>query len=281
MDLGGINLKYALAQPVTRWKEDEVEHFLFMVPEGMLEKFVFEKDVDVEEENNQFGKIYKVSNGTHRCVINTIPRTHMNNFYQLDQDGKKIFVITEASVIEKKGELRLETTGDTTTMFVYPSNVVNENDCVIKKNQSDDQWEEFQVLSEKKSVTVAINQTGPTRYTIQIPQNFMDGVKEAILQINYDGNIGQAFIDGDLIHDNFNNGTLWELGLKNYADRLKDNPLTICIVPLKKGAKVNVESSMAARKEDVEEVTGQLHSADIMLVYEAKITFVKCQVICR
>ena len=104
----------------------------------------------------------------------------------------------------------------------------------------------------------------------------MDGVKEAILQIHYDGNIGQAFIDGDMIHDNFCNGAVWEIGLKKYADRLKDTPLTIYIVPLKKGAKVNVESAMAARKEEVDEITGQLYLAEIMLVYEVKIPFCKC-----
>jgi len=279
MDLGGINLKYALAQPVTRWKEDGIEHFLFMVPEGMNEKFVFEKEVHVEEENQQFGKVYKVSSGTHRCVINTLSRQQMNNCYQLDRNGKKIFIITEASVLEGNGELRLETTEEKTTIYVYPTNIIKESDSVIKKNQLNEKWDEFQVLSKKKSVPVSINQTGSTRYTIQIPENVMDGVKEAILQITYDGDIGQAFIDGDMIHDNFCNGAVWEIGLKKYADRLKDTPLTIYIVPLKKGAKVNVESAMAARKEEVDEITGQLYLAEIMLVYEVKIPFVSAKIL--
>lgn len=94
-----------------------------------------------------------------------------------------------------------------------------------------------------------------------------------LLQIQYEGDIGQAFIDGEMIHDNFNNGAIWELGLKNFVDRLEKQPLTIYITPLKKGARVNAQSAMAARTEEVDETVASLNSAAVRPVYEVKLLY--------
>lgn len=95
----------------------------------------------------------------------------------------------------------------------------------------------------------------------------MDGVKDAILKIDYMGDIGQAFINGEMISDNFCNGEIWEIGLKEFADSLKEQPLTIYITPIKKGVHVNVESAMAARMEQVDGITGILHDVSIAWIY--------------
>ena len=76
-----------------------------------------------------------------------------------------------------------------------------------------------------------------------------------------------------MIHDNFNNGAVWELGLKKYGDRLEKQPLTICITPLKKGARVNAQSAMAARTEEVEEAVASLVGAAVRPVYEVKLFY--------
>ena len=96
----------------------------------------------------------------------------------------------------------------------------------------------------------------------------MDGLRDAILQLDYRGDIGHAFIDGKMIHDNFCNGAPWEIGLREFAGELSDKSLTIYITPLKKGAKVNAETAMAARTEEVEESIGELAGVRVMPVYE-------------
>ena len=100
------------------------------------------------------------------------------------------------------------------------------------------------------------------------PEDFMEGLKDVLLQIRYKGDIGYAFIDGEMVHDNFWNGGRWEIGLRTFAERRKKDPLTISITPLKEGASVNVESTMAARMENVKAYTGELESVDLKPVYE-------------
>lgn len=51
------------------------------------------------------------------------------------------------------------------------------------------------------------------------------------LEIEYSGDIGEAWMDGRLVNDNFNNGTIWEIGLKRFMPRLAQSGLFIHIMP--------------------------------------------------
>ncbi len=110
-----------------------------------------------------------------------------------------------------------------------------------------------------------------SRYTIGIPENFLDGLKDARLLIEYTGDIGNAFLNGRMINDNFANGAQWEIGLKDFAGELKKNRITLYIVPLKEGVNVKVDSAMAARREEAEVSAAQLWSVRVQPVYEINI----------
>lgn len=99
----------------------------------------------------------------------------------------------------------------------------------------------------------------------------MTELKDARLQIDYSGDIGYLFINGDLINDNFCNGNTWEIGLRTFSDRLKNNPLTLSITPLREGVNVNVESAMAARMENAEAYVAELKNVKVCPVYEIKL----------
>ena len=96
----------------------------------------------------------------------------------------------------------------------------------------------------------------------------MEGCKDVLLRISYKGDIGHAFIDGKLVHDNFCNGAVWEIGLRDFSENLKEKDLTIYITPLKEGVNVNVESAMAARIEEVKKYMGDIRSVEAQPVYE-------------
>ena len=99
----------------------------------------------------------------------------------------------------------------------------------------------------------------------------MDGLKDLRLQIEYRGDIGTLFLENEMISDNFCNGDTWEIGLNEYREKLKHTPLVLRIAPLRKGARVNVESAMAARNEEVREVIGELTAVRCQPVYELKL----------
>ena len=181
--------------------------------------------------------------------------------------------MTDAAVLCSREGIRLEMGEDETKVSVYPPDTFQDSGRVIRLAENQGMWGIYRVTAEKKEISVTVEQVGPLRYKIDIPRDALEGVKDGILQLEYEGDIGQAFIDGDMIHDNFCNGAVWEIGLKSYMERLKEHPLTVCITPLKKGAKVNSQSAMAARTEEVEEMTGRLIRAAVRPVYEMEILF--------
>ena len=71
-----------------------------------------------------------------------------------------------------------------------------------------------------RQIPVRITQTARTKYELSFPERFMDGLKDALLCVDYTGDIGSAFINGDMINDNFCNHSTWEIGLRTFARRL-------------------------------------------------------------
>jgi hypothetical protein len=67
-----------------------------------------------------------------------------------------------------------------------------------------------------------------------------------ILLIEYTGDIGEAYINGTLIHDHFANGDIWEIGLKQHMAQIMDKGLYIQIVPLLEGSITMGANFMAA-----------------------------------
>ena len=128
----------------------------------------------------------------------------------------------------------------------------------------------IKALSTPKAVEFI--KVGPSRWRVTIPQNILFGHKTVLLRVNCIGNIGQAFINGEMISDNFCNGQPWDIRLDCYREQLADYPLTVYIVPIKEGASVSVDSTMAARMEHVRGLTASLDSAVLCFVDETEIT---------
>ncbi len=68
-----------------------------------------------------------------------------------------------------------------------------------------------------KALSVEMDRIGSDRATLRFPPDVLDGVRDVWLRVNYVGDVGSLYVDGTLIHDNFYNGTAWEIGLKHFA----------------------------------------------------------------
>jgi len=267
--LDGILLKYATVQPVARWQA-ETANFLFMLPEGMEEKLLWEDGVTVRITSHCHGNLYTVSKGEKIIQIFTVSREVMNDLYIVEQNEKTMLLITSAGVLKEKDGICFETSQTKLPVWVYPKDALG--DCRPENNVCEDAiWGLHVLKAPEKNSEVTVRKVGPTRYSLDIPSDVLEDADDAILEMEYIGDVGYAFINGVMIHDNFANGDTWELGLRTYMDKLKDYPLTIYITPLKKNATVNVDSPMAARFEEVEEEIGELLSVKIRPVYHIKV----------
>lgn len=272
-DMDGIDLVQANAQIVTK----AADTYVFLVADGMQGKFVFEDTARINGSKENAYVCGKNLQAEHFCVekdgsrrnVLVLSRKMANNMFLLSDDR---LVFSEAAVLEDENGVRLETTEAVNRIHVYPADSL----CAMKNFRKADTgiadfMTTFLVETESHQPEVKVAQVGPTRYTIHIPAAAIDGVKDALLQLEYTGNIGNAFINGRMISDNFANGAVWEIGLKDFSAQLKDDCITIYIVPLKEDATVNVDSPMAARSQESTTSIAELKSVTLRSVYEIKL----------
>jgi beta-galactosidase len=75
-------------------------------------------------------------------------------------------------------------------------------------------------------------------WRIAVPENALKGLSNLYLRIQYVGDVGRLLSGGQLLDDNFYNGSVWEVGLKPFGDAILGRGFTLKILPLRKGAPV-------------------------------------------
>ena len=178
-------------------------------------------------------------------------------------------VFTQGSLLESEEGLRLETTDAVNRIMVYPKDSIDNIQGVKEKNpEFDASFDCYRVACAVREMNVSYRQVSSNRYILTLPENFIEGCKDVLLRISYVGDIGHAFIDGKLIHDNFYNGAVWEIGLRDFTEELATEDITIYITPLKKESNIHWDSPLTARIGEAKENIGELQSVELQPVYE-------------
>ncbi len=69
------------------------------------------------------------------------------------------------------------------------------------------------------------------------------------LSIEYDGDVGNALIDGRLVADDFCNGQPWIIALDRFRPEVLESGICLHIAPRREGVMVTKESGMAGQRE--------------------------------
>ena len=260
-DMDGILLCQANAQPVLRTEIQGRITYVFMVPDGMDGAFRFEDAVEIIG-----GKpFFTVKKGGAEVDVLVISREEANGLFIL-RDGS--LVLTDTALLEDAdGALRLETTNAKNILRCYPAGRLEGK---AKRLSDEGIFGVYEVETEEKQIPVICEPCAPCRWTIALPEKTLEGLKDARLQIDYQGDIGMLFLNDQMISDNFCNGAAWEVGLLEHKDKLPGQ-MVLKITPIKEGANVNVESAMAARNEEVKKSIAELNQIKVQPVYEIKL----------
>jgi len=240
--LGDVRLDWATAMPMTHIGST----WFFMAPDGMKPTYC----IGGQEYAPQPGEILRVNDLT----LVTLSRGEANHFYLL---GGKSYLCDKLLVLDGDGSpaggvLKSET----------------DDGLVTLRSWENGMWQSRTLGEKREPMQADFRQVGIGRYVVDVPQDILHGHKQVLLRVNYVGDIGHAFVDGQMISDNFANGAAWDIRLDCYADALAANPLTIYITPTKAHVTVDVSSAMAGRMEKATGLKAELLSAAILPVDE-------------
>ena len=256
--MDGILLRQANAQPVLRTEIKGRTTYVFMVPDGMDGTFCFEESTEITGSK----PFFTVKKGSLEADVLVVSREEANQLFIL-RDGS--LVMTDAALLEdENGALRLETTKSNKTLLCYPADKLQGK---AQRLSDAAPFGVYEMKTEEKQIPVICEPCAPCRWKISVPENALEGLKDARLQIDYQGDIGMLFLNDIMISDNFCNGATWEVGLLEHRDKLPGR-MVLKITPIKEGANVNVESAMAARNEEVRKTIAELNQIRVQPVYE-------------
>ncbi|MMZ50717.1 Beta-galactosidase precursor [compost metagenome] len=293
-NLDGMKLKYATVQLITRIEEDGEVYYFFFVPEGMKGRYEIEsKDIisatidkgsieqldgntiiKVAEEDDSL--IHLVSESGKKVAIYTMTDEQSLTFWKVNMQGRDRVILTNANVLVYEGDLRLESTDqEMVSLSVFPdfdASITSITGGELLDITENNVFKTYRLKAPKREIHFNLKKINDDKLTIDFEIDAFHGIKEALLRIDYTGDIGYAFMDGELINDNFCNHTTWEIGLKAFEHRLIEQGLYVYVSPIRKGKVLNSNTTMAGWKETAKERIVDIGAVSIVPVYEIRLT---------
>lgn len=287
-DLDGVLLRSAMAQPITRIEANGEVYYFFVTPKGMTAEYTFETSSILAleaggggvSEDDGVTTVHPVEgyaesirltalNG-NRIRIHTLTDEEGLDFWLAKVWGRTRVMMTAANLLASGDELKLESAGEEEVVLrVFPDfeglGEIAGGDLVARTEEGI--FAVYRFRMPRKEIKLAVERVNDDRAIITFEADAFDGVKEALLRIDYTGDIGYAFIDGELINDNFSNGKTWEIGLKSFADRLIREGMYVYVSPIRRGSAINSNTTMAGWSEQAQETIATIGGVDIVPVY--------------
>jgi hypothetical protein len=287
IDLDGVGLKYATAQFVTSIQAEEVHSYFFFVPEGLSGEYCFEKNSFKEIKVSQ-GELHNQSESTiitvkpgKECMIDltaangqqiricTLSQQEIFNFWTVNLWGAERVIFTDASLIIKNNTLQLFQTAESQVdLMVYPGLGNHlETSCGRVPGNPVGLYTHYVISIPPKEPKYEIKQVNAQKAVLKIDPGSFQHIHELLLRIDYEGDVGHAFIDGRLVHDHFCNGQKWEIGLKRFYPEVADKGMYFYISPLHRGKMVSYDSAMAVQQEFLGDTIARIHRMEIVPEY--------------
>jgi hypothetical protein len=238
LDLGGVKLIYATAQPICKVDDGNVRTIFFAQTPGVKAAFVFDPQTLVgraslraDFENVKPGrkpaiKLQTKSGGEIRIVLlNEADSLAL----QKDEVGRAVFEkMPKTSTVKVRTEL------------LQPAGPARE----------------IPLSGGKAHIAIAPDDSDFTNaavWKIKLPAK-LDLSLNPILRIHYVGDVARLTLNGRLIDDNFYAGRTFDLGLNRYAPEILTGDLRLEILPLRKDAPIYLEPKARpdfGRKESI------------------------------
>ncbi len=279
LSLEGIKLVYSTTQLLTKVEDGDVLAYFFFAPKGMVSQYAFDirtyQSVDVEGgdlHTDEDTAYVNVTAGLETVItvktvdgktvrIFTLTRQQAENATVQKVGGRDRLLISNATLVREGDQLFAYSNQDEVSTFVYPA-----LDATSYFSAHRITTDPIQVMFEQRNVA-------SNKVSLKFADALPEGIHNAVLRIDYVGDMGQAYIDGKLVHDNFYNGTCWEIGLRHFEHRLAGKELLIMIVPSEKhsGSQRYIPTGMAFRPEADGESIAVINSISVVSEYKLSV----------
>lgn len=252
-NLNGAQLHYATAQLLMKEDGDQ-PYFVFFTPEGIQGQFFFKPGCQVENRTGttveqQSSAIlvkcrdevceFAVTANRRTTTILVIKKELALKSYRVSIRGKKYMLFTDALVLEKPSGVDLLSEGmNRMKVTVYPRTLmVPKLDHGVITSAANAVFTEWKITLPAVEFKMETKEVSSRKIAVSLPASLPRGVNDIYLTVNYTGDTGMGFINGELVADNFYNGIPWQIGLRKFITApVRAGQLVLYFRPMRKNA---------------------------------------------
>jgi len=264
MDLNGINLRWATAQPLCRI-DGPTPLFVFFATDGVAPQLALAKSATLSitdasgaavaedgmlNAKSETDAIYTLHDGEHSAKIMVLTRKQALGAYVAELAGQKRLILSPDGVplVDDAG-LRVQSMQPHAAVSICPP-----------MTQSSAAFSKHELSANPKSVEVKLEQSQPTGkareitpgsrkkpsppedgdfkaagvWQATVPADALTGVHDLLLNIDYTGDVARAYIGDRFVDDQFFYGQPWQIGLATLGKDAIEKGITLKILPLQK-----------------------------------------------
>ncbi|MFV0505042.1 MAG: beta-galactosidase [Lachnospirales bacterium] len=270
LDVGGYRLISAKAQPLSIIDGD-LKTYFFFTPKGMEKEYNWDtKDIHSidNENNNSF-----IIGGVHGKVrVVTLTREESAMYYEIERNNRKFAILSSLPPLYNGEDIRFEISSREKEFEFLTLPAMDFDISCNSEPIKRDIWSGISCKYDINMENVEFKEIFSSKYVVNLKP--CHKYKNIIMEIDYMGDIGNAFADGQLISDNFSNGETWEIGLEQTMDLSRENEIVFAITPIKKDVKVDVSSTMAGRMENNGDSLAKLSDVRLVAVDDIVLSFI-------
>lgn len=246
LDLGGLLLKSATVQPLTKLEKAGTVHYVFFSNEGFTPMLVFGGIKKAKGENcvtstrgnttlvqGAEGKVFSFSMEGKQFLV--IPRSLARQAFKVNE----VLLFTEATLLSRGDAIELLSRGvDQVPLSMYPaiSKTITIKDAeLVKTAPLSKLFSSFIIKFKTVAPVVRFEKISDQKYVLKAGVSLV-GLNDLTLRLTYKGDRAMAFFDGLLVADHFYYGKPWDIGLKRFLSKLQQQDMVFIFHPLNKAA---------------------------------------------
>jgi hypothetical protein len=187
--------------------------------------------------------------------------------------GAEHLLVTAAPVLPgADGSLRLECAGnETLALKAYPPLPadVAVTGARLTRRPDDGPWAAYTLHPEPRACPFTAQRVGTRKDVLRFDDTPFAAVKALLLRVRYSGDVGNAYLDGELVADDFANGAPWDVDLTPLRAGLLKHPLVLDVIPVRRGGRVVRNTNMAGQYQVAGDEVGELSALETVAVRDA------------
>ncbi|MCA0454815.1 MAG: beta-galactosidase [Chloroflexi bacterium] len=264
LTLSGIGLHSATTQLLAKLHTSEADSYFCFAPHGMVSEYVLESAsfTSIHVENGTLREsgdttivlmtpglraVVTLTNSQRRQVrLITLTREQAEQTIKQTIWGEERLILSNAHIVPHADECWLYSRSPEIDLYIYPTlkSELTASDMPITSREHG-LFTQCHLRLPTKAADIEVQSIAADKAVVKLAPDILNTVDNIYLSVDYIGDIGSCFIDGKLVGDNFWNGTLWELGLKQLLREQPGDELYVLITPTQRKPERQSETSAA------------------------------------